>query len=136
MVTKEYLESKGIDLVSPEIAQLIIDGKELPYDTMRNEYHLVYNSLHEDPQPIGEGRSHLCADNLFTERYINEIIGKAIGKALTIIEATVPKDQQQAAKDLVRDQLGDLYEKVHADAYEEDTIQRLLIACNNSEFTG
>lgn len=134
MVTKEYLATRGIDLVTPEHAQLILDGKDLPYDALTHEYHLVYNSLYETPEPIGDGRSPLCADNLFTERYINEIISKAIGKALTVIEATVPNEQQKAAKDLVRDQLGDLYEKVNADAYEEDTIQRLLIACNNSEF--
>lgn len=80
------------------------------------------------------GRGKYDAPILVDQKWIFEHLSHLEGEILTIVEATVVKDQQKGAKDLVRRHFGVMFSDVVNATQTDEYTEFMIRECNQSEF--
>lgn len=81
-----------------------------------------------------DGRSKYDAPILLDQMWVIQHMSNLEGKILTLIEATVVKDQQKGTKDLARGYFGELMADVINATQTDEYTELMIRECNQSEF--
>lgn len=69
---------------------------------------------------LGEGKEPTDAPILVDQWWITQRLSHLEGEILTVIEATVTKDNQKATKDIIKNYVGKLYAEIVNTTHTED----------------
>jgi hypothetical protein len=79
---------------------------------------------------LAGGKDHTDAPILLDQWWVTQRLSHLEGKILTLVEATCPKENQKATKDIVRDYIGTLYAEVVNTTHTEDYTQHMCDISN------
>ena len=113
----------------------ITPGYEKYLDADQN-FHYAYatNGKHGDTviKELAEGKDALDPTILVDYNWITQRLSHLEGKILTLVEATVTKDNQKSTKDIVRDYVGTLYAEIVNTTHTEEYMDFMCRACSPS----
>ena len=80
---------------------------------------------------LGEGKDDTDAPVLLDFMWVTQRLSHLEGKILTLIEATVNKDNQKSTKDIVRDYVGTLYAEITNTTHTDEYMEYLCNLCSS-----
>lgn len=99
------------------------------YEQPDKDFHFGWATNDENGNTIvkelGEGKDATDAPILLDQWWVTQRLSHIEGKILTVIEATVTKENQKATKDIVRGFVGELFAEVVNTTHTEEYTQHM-----------